>query len=53
MSAKIRRNHKSWARRRHPRLRVVPGAKKEGRYHRRYRIVARPAYPPRRMEKGA
>lgn len=53
MSAKTRRNHKSWARSRQIRLLALPSAKKGGRYHRKYRVIARSARPPRRMEKGA
>lgn len=53
MSAKIRRGHKSWARRGQIRPRALPSAKKGGWYHHKYRILARSSRPRRRAGKGA
>ena len=51
MSAKTRRNHKSWSKRGHTRLRLAQ--KQGGRVHYKYRVISRTACPPRRVQKGA
>ncbi len=51
MSAKTRRNHKSWSKRGHTRLRLARSEKQGGRVHYKYRVISRAAYPPRRRLK--
>ena len=53
MSAKTRRNHKSWSKRGHTRLRLAQSKKQGSRVHYKYRVISRAACPPRRVQKGA